>query len=131
MGDIHIYDEGLYELEVDVSGAPGRVQRGMTARLAGPVRRRLEREMKIDASGHRRLPHFADAIGSTMMGPLELEVGFDKRGQGELANIIVYGSINNAPVYDFQAGPRRAIPGIIDDIADMAEDAVLDDEGHR
>lgn len=123
--DIHIYDEGLDELEADLSKAPGRVQRGATRVLSGPVRRRLTRIQKEDASGHGSLPHFADAIGSDMLSPLELEVGFDKEGQGELANIIVFGSINNGPVYDFRARQRAAIPAIVDDFADMAEDSVL------
>lgn len=126
--DIHIYDEGLDELEVDLTGAPGRVQRGATRVLSGPVRRRLVRGMKADASGHRQLPHFADAIGSDMISPLELEVGFNKEGQGHLANIIVFGSVNNGPVYDFAAAPRAAIPHMLNDFADMAEDSVFGQE---
>lgn len=123
--DIHIYDEGFGELEADLAGAPGRVQRGATRVLSGPVRRRLERIQKEDATGHRQLKHLPDAIGSDMIGPLELEVGFDKEGQGELANIIVFGSVNNSPVYDFRARQHAAIPAILDDFADMAEDAVF------
>jgi len=123
--DIHIYDEGFGELEADLSGAPGRVQRGATRVLAGPVRRRLTRIQKEDAAGHRQLKHLPDAIGSDMIGPLELEVGFNKEGQGELANIIAFGSVNNGPVYDFRARQHAAIPAILDDFADMAEDAVF------
>ena len=122
--DIHIYDEGLDELEADLSRAPGRVQRGATRVLSGPVRRRLTRIQKEDATGHRQLQHLPGAVGSDMISPLEVEVGFNKEGQGELANIIVFGSVNNAPVYDFRARQRAAIPAILDDLADMAEDSV-------
>lgn len=56
---------------------------------------------------------------------LHYEVGFDKHDQGNLANIIVFGSVNNAPVYDFTAALRGETPRIVHRLANDAENAVF------
>jgi len=104
-----IDDDELRNLEVDLSGAPIRVQRaaGVTLRKAGAI---LDEGMREDASGHRHLPKLADAVSHEMRGEWEVEAGLKpegKKNQGSLAHIIAYGSINNAPVYDHTAVLRR------------------------
>lgn len=123
----HIDDSEVRNLYIDLRGAPHRVQFGAekTLRRSAKV---LKAAMREDASGHRYLPHFAAAISDEMLDRYTAEVGFDKRGQGNLANIIVFGSVNNAPVYDFAAAPRRAQPVIDEMFGDLGEESVLGGE---
>lgn len=116
----------LRNLVVDISGAPARIQFGARKRL-NQGRRMVEREMKVDAGGHRFLRHLPKAVTSEMIDPWTAEIGLAPRKgtQGALAHIIVYGSVNNAPVYDHTAGLRRAEPRIEQAFADEAEDDVL------
>jgi hypothetical protein len=118
-------DHELRNLEMDLRGAPGRAQRGATKVLAKSGLR-INRGMKADARGHRFLPHLQNAVTNEFIGPMEQEIGLGPDGnQGSLAHIIVYGSVNNAPVYDHTAALRRATPAIERDFADMIEEATL------
>jgi hypothetical protein len=127
---VRIYwdDHELRNLEHDLSGAPGRMQRNAVKVLARGGRL-INREMKKDARGHRRLPHLPDAVSNEFTGLLEQEIGLSPGGQGSLAHIIAYGSVNNAPVYDHTAGLRRAEPRIVEWFADAAEESVLGKRG--
>ena len=64
-----------------------------------------------------------------MIGPLAAEIGIEKKGAGKLAHIIVFGSANNAPVYDHTAALRRSIPAIEKVLADAAEGSVFGTRG--
>jgi hypothetical protein len=112
------------EVAVDLSRAPGRIQRN-----AGTVMRRfasrVARGMTAHASGHRYLPQLPSTVSAGQIGPLRHEVGFEKRGQGKLAHIIVDGSVNNAPVFDHTASVRIELPRTADALADEGEDAAL------
>ena len=129
-----IDDSELRRLAVDLAAAPLRVQFGASRVLRTEVGPLLETEMKRDASGHRRLRHLPRAVSHEMRGPFEVEAGlkpgrtFGEGGQGSLAHIIAYGSVNNAPVYDHTAALRRAAPVAERWLAGMAEDAVLGTE---
>lgn len=116
----------LDELEVDLRGAPRRIQVDSREGIRKGAKR-VAKEMRVDASGHRYLPKLAAAVSYDLIGPHEAEIGLGpRRGtQGSLAHIIVYGSVNNAPVYDHTAGLRRAEPRILRDFEDMVEDDVL------
>ena len=85
-------------LAIDLEAGPNRVERGARTVLRRSARR-VKAGMKADATGHNYLQDLPGTVGTTEIGLLEWEVGFDKRGQGKLANIIVFGSINNAPVF--------------------------------
>ena len=106
------------ELAVSLADAPARL-RGRIDDAFADEARALEREMKADATGHRYLPKFARELTTDKVGALGYDIGFEKRGQGNLANIIVFGSINNGPVYEFY-GPllRRAEP-FVERLSDM------------
>lgn len=112
-------------LSVDLSEAPGRIQRKaprVIARGAHEIRNRIERA----ASGHAFLPYLNEYVTDERLGPLTYEIGFDKSGQGNLANIAVYGSINNAPVMASPAEIARLELGEIErGMGDAGEDAVL------
>lgn len=132
---LHIDDDELRTLELDLSRAPLRIQFGVAEALATRAAPLVEREMRIDARGHKG--NWFGKPGTSYDTPLEkhvssemitdntLEVGIEKNGAGSLAHIIVYGSVNNAPVYDHMAGPRRAMPRVEKAMADQAEEDVL------
>jgi hypothetical protein len=119
-------DSELKTLEINLTEAPGRVQRS-----APKVVKRgadlIEKAMKVDARGHRYLPHFPRAVDQKMRGRWEAQIGFTHKPgtQGKLAHIILLGSINNLPVYDFRAAPRRVVPEILDMFGRDGEAAVM------
>lgn len=124
-GFLEIDDSELRKLQLDLSGAPLRVQFGRTKVVKRGLKY-IEMAMKHDAEGHRYLKHLPKAVSSEMLTDDMGEAGLGPDGgQGSIAHIIVYGSVNNAPVYDHTAGPRKMIPRILRDFADMGEDAVL------
>lgn len=109
---------------VDLTRAPGRVQRNSST-VMRRFASRVARGMRADASGHRYLDQLPSTVSHGQTGPLRHEVGFDKRGQGKLAHIIVFGSVNNAPVFDNAASVRRELPRATDSLADAGEDSIL------
>lgn len=128
-GWLDIDDSELRELEVDLSEAPLRVQVGQTKVIRQGLRY-LVAAMKEDATGHRYLRQLPAAVSAEMLTRDMGEAGLGPNsGQGSIAHIIVYGSVNNAPVYDHMAGPRRMIPLILRDFADMGEQSVLGQGG--
>ena len=126
MNDLHFDTTELRKLAVDLSQAPGRIQRrAPKAMLQGA--RGIRRAMRKDASGHRYLHKFAQEVNLSRLdgAGLAYEIGFDKSGQGNLANIIVFGSINNASVYDFDSAWRREMPALLQRLAGAGEESVL------
>lgn len=131
------YDE-VRQLEVDLRGAPLRLQvesRRALARRVGPL---LASAMRRDAAGHQG--NYFGIPGTEFTTPLDkhvshemvdqdtVEAGIENKGAGRLGNIIARGSVNNAPAYDYMAGPRRSMPLIVEILTGVAEDAVLGDE---
>lgn len=88
--------------------------------------RRIQSGMKVDATGHRYLPKFPRHVGRSRISKLHWEIGFNRVGQGNLADIIVGGSINNAPVYPWLGPFEREIPVLEQRLADRAEKLVAD-----
>lgn len=134
---LHIDDSELRNLELDLSRAPLRAQ----ANASSAVRRGaqlVDAEMVIDATGHMGnyfgIPGTEYAtplekhVSHEMLAPLWAEIGIESKGAGKLAHIIVYGSVNNAPVYDHTAALRRSTPAIEGFVADAGEESVF---GHR
>lgn len=112
-------------LALDLSKAPGRIQRKAPQVLkvgAFKTKRNLQRM----ASGHNYLSGLSGAVSYDAITPLHYEIGFDKEGQGHLANIAVYGSVNNAPVMGTPADAlRMELPAMLRHLSDEAEDSVL------
>jgi hypothetical protein len=131
---IHLDDDELRRLEVDLSGAPLRAQWNLTngVRRGAAI---VDKGMRVDASGHKGnwfgLPGTSydtpleQHVSHEMLSPDTAEIGIENKGAGKLAHIIVFGSVNNAPVYDHMSGPRRAMPRVVSAMADQAEDDVL------
>lgn len=109
----------------DFSKAPGRVQRKVPKVLrrgALEIKRRIERA----AGGHDYLPTLDQHVSYTEFNPFDYEIGFDKVGSGNLANIAAFGSINNAPIMESPAMiARRELPEIERHLGDAGEEAVL------
>jgi hypothetical protein len=80
-----------------------------------------------DARGHRYLPRLPRSVSHEFLDYWTQEIGLSPipGTQGRLAHIIVYGSINNTPVYDHTAGLRRATPRILERFAGQLEDDTL------
>lgn len=112
-------------LAVDLSEAPGRIKQkapAVFARGAFEIKNRIKRA----ATGHQYLPGLERHVSYDKRGPLDFEIGFDKVGQGRLANIAAYGSINNAPIMETPAMlALRELAEIGRHLADEGEDAVL------
>jgi hypothetical protein len=128
---IRIDTSEVNRLGIDLSEAPGRMQRKapkVFARGALEIKRRLQR----DATGHGHLPHLQDFVSYDRLGLLRYEIGFTKAGQGNLGNIAVYGSVNNAPVMQSPAyHAEREAEEIVRHLGDAGEDAVLGGDGER
>lgn len=76
----------------------------------------VKAQMKRAASGHRHLPGLARAVSyDVQASPTEVvvQVGFDKSGQGNLANIAAFGSVNNAAVMDITAPLAAEVPNFV------------------
>jgi hypothetical protein len=125
-GGWEVDDSELRTLQIDLSEAPGRMQRGghKTLGRAGDL---VNRGMKRDARGHRQLPRLPKSVTNEFIDYWTQEIGLSPipETQGRLAHIIVYGSINNEPVYDHTAALRRETPTILEMFAGEAEEDVL------
>lgn len=112
-------------LALDLSKAPGRIQRRAPKTLrkgAFDVKQRLRR----DAEGHAYLPGLAAKAAYDEMTPLSYEIGIDKGGQGDLGNVAVYGTSNNAPIMSHpETHLRLEMPTILRHLGDDGEDSVL------
>lgn len=125
------FDESeVNALAIDLSKAPGRAQRRAPKVFARGAHE-IHRGMKREASGHRYLKQLQSHVGYDRIGELSYEIGFNKVGQGNLANIAAFGSINNAPVMDITAPLRRELPQIIRHLADLGEESVLGGDRDR
>lgn len=119
-------DSELRKLEIDLTEAPGRIQRAghKTLGRAGAL---VDKGMQADARGHRFLPRLPKSVSHEFIDFWTMEVGLGPipRTQGRLAHIIVYGSVNNLPVYDHTAALRRSTPAILEMFAGDVEDSTL------
>lgn len=134
---IYIDDSELRTAAVDLSGAPLRVQFN-AAKTIRTGARIMDRQMRDDAKGHQGNwfgkpgtsydTPLERSVSHEMVGRLEAEIGMGPPGVGSLAHIIVYGSVNNAPVYDHMAGPLRKMPEVEALMGQAAEDSVFGGE---
>jgi hypothetical protein len=125
-GGVEIDDSELRTLEIDLKEAPVRAQLGAHNAL-GDAGDMVDKEMRRDARGHRQLPYLPRSVSHEFLDYWTQEIGLSPipGTQGRLAHIIVYGSINNGPVYDHTAGLRRATPRILERFAGQLEDDTL------
>ncbi len=101
----------VHALAVRLGSVPARAMLALR-----PVGERAGMKMKASmrrgATGHRHLPGLARAVEynvTSSPSELSVEVGFRKQGQGNLAAIAAFGSVNNAPVMDITAPLREEV----------------------
>jgi hypothetical protein len=114
----------LDRLTADLSGAPGRIQR-QAPKVFEVAANKIKKGMIADATGHRHLRGLPAHVSYDRQGLLRFEIGFDKKGQGNLANFAAFGSINNAPVMDHRAAMRRELPSLVRYLGDEGEEAAI------
>jgi len=116
----------LDRLAVDLTTAPLKAIAAL-----GPVAHRAGAQIKSgirrNASGHSRLPGLARAVSYdvSMSGTsVTVDVGFDKSGQGNLANIAVYGTSDTAPFVDIDAPLAAEVPKFMAWVVKAGTDAL-------
>lgn len=119
-------DSELKKLSVDLTEASGRIQRS-APKVVKRGAELIDKEMVKDARGHRYLPRFPRNISHGMVDRFTAEIGYNRSAgrQGSLVWIILHGSINNAPIWDYTAAARRSTPAIEEMFAGDAQDATL------
>lgn len=132
MARAHWDTSELDRMIVDLSEAPGRIQR-RAPKVFEVAANKIKRGMKRDASGHGHLPDLDRHVSYDRLDALGLsyEIGFDKIGQGHLANFAAFGSINNAPVMDHTAALREEIPFVMRNLGNAGADSVFGDSDER
>lgn len=124
----HVDSSELNRLSIDMSRAPGRMQR-RAPRTMKRSALEIKRHMQADFSGHRYaggVPFSLEFEQRDGLG-LAFEIGeLDSAGrQWGLAAILSFGTANNAPVVDHTAGLRRETPSMVRHLADDAEGSVF------
>lgn len=125
---VHVDSSDLNRLSVDLSRAPGRLQR-RAPRTMKRSALEIKRRMQADFSGHnyaRGVPASLEFQQRDALG-LAFEIGeLDSAGpQWGIAAILAFGTSNNAPVVDHTAGLRRETPNMLRHLADDAEGSVF------
>lgn len=105
----------VHALAADFYAAPAKVMAAIVpvASRAGVA---MKRTMKKDASGHGHLPGLSNHVEYDLESSateVRVEVGFRKSGQGNLANIAAFGSVNNAPVMDITRSLADEVPNFM------------------
>lgn len=112
------------KLALDLTTSPVKLQIAALKVLEGSAER-IEQGMREDATGHRALADLPNHVSSERMSlGLEYEIGFDKVGQGNLANVAAFGTSKNAPVMDHAASLRREEPVVLAELLLAAEKSV-------
>lgn len=119
----------LQALAVDLGRTTRVVERDASRVLekgALHVKNRMVEDAKASHSGHAR--RFAGSISydrATRLGQLGYEIGPDKyRPQGALGNLLYFGSRNNAPTLDIEAGLIEEEPRLLSEMGKLLERVV-------
>ncbi|MDR6117270.1 hypothetical protein QE370_000454 [Aeromicrobium sp. SORGH_AS981] len=123
----HWDTDELDRLIVDMSGAPGRIQRS-APKAFEVAANKIKKGLIADATGHGHLPQLPRYVSYDRLALLRYEIGFEKDGQGNLGNVAAIGTSNNAPVLDHRASTRRELPHLERALGDIGENAVLGEE---
>ena len=116
----------LDRLTRDLLSAPAKVIPAImpVAHRAGG---NIKRAMKKDATGHGHLKNLQNFVGYDVdqtPTSVTVDVGFRKEGQGNLANVAVYGTANNAPVMDITRGLYGELPNFMRWVAKVGSEVL-------
>lgn len=120
--------DGLAELQRDLKKAPKALEEGVERALekgALNVKNRMVEDAR-GLTGHARQFHRSISYDrETRLLQLGYEIGPDKdRPQGALGNLLYFGSRNNGPVLDVEAGLAEEEPRFIKALGDLLGDAL-------
>lgn len=129
---VHFDTSEVDRLVVDMSGAPGRMQR-RTPRTMKRTALGIKTRMQDEFSGHRQargVPLSLEFQQRDRIG-LSYEIGeLDSAGvQWGLAAILAFGTSNNAPVADHTAALRLETPAMVRHLGNDAEESVFGARG--
>lgn len=138
MARIHFDTSEVERLAVDLSKAPGRIQRKAPKAMhkaAFNIKRDMRKDLRDGMYSHRatHIPQMPSKINYDRLDMLGLayEIGIDKVGQGNLGNFAAFGSINNAAIFDHTASMRAEIPRLLNALGDAGEESVLGGDNER
>lgn len=92
----------VHALAGELRVAPLRVMTAIVP-VAGTAGQKIKAGIRRNATGHYRLGQLPSKVSydvDASPSEVRVEVGFDKSGQGNLANIAVYGTADTAPFVD-------------------------------
>lgn len=92
--------QGLTELVVQLDAATSKLPVEVQAVL-GKAGQQMKADVRQRWSGLKHLPKLPGLVGYDVyakIGGYAVDVGPQHVGQGELANIVEFGSVNNAPI---------------------------------
>ncbi len=113
-------------LAAALAAAPAKVMPAVIP-VAAKAGVNIKRIMKADASGHRYLgglPRWVEYQLDVTPSSVSVEVGFVKRGQGNLAAIAAFGTPRTAPVMDITRGLVAETPRFSDWLLRAAGEAL-------
>lgn len=123
---IEIDAHELDALAMDFMTAPLKVIPAIVP-VAHKAGAKMKGSMRKAASGHSHLPGLASTVGydlETDATSVTVDVGFNKVGQGNLANIAAFGSINNAAVMDITIPLTEEVPSFMRWVAKIGAEAL-------
>lgn len=112
---VRVDDSQVRELAADLRQIPQKAMPTFQAIMKRGANN-VKRDMQEHARGHRTFPHFARSISYDRVRDvpgIAYEIGPDKDRLGTgapLANLLYFGSSNNAPVLDLDVGIRAEAP---------------------
>lgn len=110
-------------LATDLGKASGAVEKEadrVLERGALGVKNKMVEDAQARHQGHAK--HFSRSISYDPDGHLGYEIGPDKeRRQGALGNLLYFGSRNNAPTLDIEAGLIEEEPKLLSEMGKMLE----------
>jgi len=116
----------LTALAAEMAAAPAKVIPALLP-VANKAGVRMKGTLRKDSSGHdhfARLPFYAEYDVEQTATSLTIEAGFRKEGQGNLANIAAFGSVNNAPIMDITRALTDEVPAFMRWVAKVGADAL-------
>lgn len=124
----------MVDIEVDASELRhfaedlGRIPASMVPQVEAVVRKaavNIKQDWAQTWSGHAHIPALPRAISFDMQygfGVIGAEIGPDKaKAQGPLANVIEFGTVNNAPIPGGYPALYKELPAFIAHLAVIAE----------
>lgn len=116
----------VHALAAELQVAPLRVMTAIVP-VANHAGAKIKTGIRRNAAGHRRLGHLPSTVNyDVTASPAEVrvEVGFDRRGQGKLAHLFVYGSNNTAPSIDIDTPLLNEVKPFMRWVAKVGADAL-------